>query len=99
MADIKLENLTELQRARVACRKILTQFPGFPEGRLMGAIVCGAVIDLVRTSDNQYEHKTLRRRAMAYIAGPMKHAELAGVEPAWIRTVLTQLNVDFSGEV
>lgn len=96
MAEFDLNKVPVDQRAKVACRMIMTQFPSFPEGRLMGAVVCGAITDLNISILSGEETALLRRKAMTYLNGPMKHAELAGVEPEWIRLIMKRVGLDFT---
>lgn len=74
-----------LVNSRVAMRRIKFQFSGTPEGKLMYAILNGALLDL--------EDKSHKDQAKYYLNGPMIHAELAGVNPTWIRETLHKCGV------
>lgn len=74
--------------ARAAIVKIGKQFPTSPDGKLMFAIVANAILDLLEKSE--------RNEAIRYLRGDMWHANKCGVEPDWIRKVLTECGVDYA---
>jgi len=71
--------------ARAAVRRISAQFPPLPEARFLCAIVGVAVADLVEDG--------YRRSAKAYLSGEIKHAELCGVDSAWVRETLQKVGL------
>lgn len=70
---------------KLAARKIKSQFPDVPEGKLMHAIVAGAMSDLL--------DKNTCSQALSYFKGPMIHAERAGVNPVWIRETMQKCGI------
>jgi hypothetical protein len=70
---------------RAASKKVSSEFPKSPEGRLMFEIVALAINDL-----NKVQH---RHSAIMYLLGPMPHAEICGVDPDWIRRILIKMRL------
>jgi len=82
-----------------AVRRLLSrQFPKSPGGRLMCAVVCQAISDAFdprlytpnpsARPQTINETKSSEASAHRYLCGDMYHANLAGVEPEWIRMVI-----------
>lgn len=67
---------------RAVVRKIGYQFPATPAGQLMHAVVGVAIADLFRPEVNE--------SAERYLRGSIWHAQISGVDPDWIRSVLMQ---------
>ncbi len=83
-----LHELSESKRAVLAIRKIRPQFPvDKPEGKLMFAIVESAIRDAFGI------RKIEIRSGNLYIRSSMPHAQICGVDPDWIRSVLKKLNL------
>ena len=78
-----------------ACTVITHQFPESPEGQLMAAVVCCAVMDLHRPTSVWSPHKFHVDSAREYLSGEMWHAEICGVDSDWIRSVLDKAGIDW----
>ena len=64
-------------------RTIKPQFIEGPDGRLMYAIVAGAISESVKMKGTDYPLQARR-----YLFGDIIHAELAGVDVEWIKSVM-----------
>lgn len=74
--------------AMAVAKKIRNQFPATPEGRLAFAVVHKAIEDLF--------HPKHRIGASRFLRGSMGWAEIAGVDPEWVRLQLRRAGVSIN---
>lgn len=85
LIDKRFRHTDERNKAMAVLRKIKLQFPDTPSGSLMYSIIAQAVRDLFTKSG--------RESAVKYLHSDMIHAEVCGVNPAWIKRLLKQAGV------
>lgn len=87
---------TKAEILRSLCRRIRYQFPRTPEGALMSGIVERAVLDLGESgAEPGCDGMDVREHALRYLASDMPHAQIAGVDPAWIRKVIASADATY----
>lgn len=77
------------KRIKLFEKKVFPQFPESGAGFLMFSIVLQAVRDAY--DDTVYPHE--QRSGYAYLNSDMPHAQMAGVDPDWIRFVLKKIGL------
>lgn len=87
-----------LEAAKLISKKIKPQFVDSADGRLMHAIVEQALLDASRViiPDPRGKHKKMEGEkisAMYYLSHHMVHAEMAGVDSEWIRSIIRKIVV------
>ena len=84
-AGVNVCDLTPVQKAKLAMKKIGPQFPW--KGRLMWGIVSRAIVDVA-------EDRGAGGSARRYLRGPMPHAVMCDVNPDWIRSVIGKIGLE-----
>ena len=94
-----LNQLTTKQKARIIAHKIHGQFPATPSGQLMFSIVEQALVDVAIDPDSKTnairrdEFVRTRDSAISFLRGEMLQAEIAGVEPAWVKKIIERVGL------
>lgn len=81
-------NITRKDRIKAIAWKIRPQFLEKPEGKFMFAIVERALADI-----GDFKCLADVRSACRYLNNDLIHAELAGVDPQWIREVISRAGI------
>jgi hypothetical protein len=94
--------LNLLERKKLAIKKILPQVGDSAEERLMFAVVNKAISDAFLPVERRFNKKagrfydpneTKRKTGLAYLRTDMPHAVIIGIDPQWIRDILTKLEL------
>lgn len=82
--------LDDKKKANLITAKLREGFKINPESRLMLAVIEQALRDVV-IQITTFDQKI---SALRYLESDMTHAEVCGVESAWIRRIISQVGLD-----
>jgi len=99
--QIKLDEMTNREKAMLVAKKIRYEFPYSPDGALLFGVIYQALFDAsspvsigrVSAINGSYND---RESAREYLQGYMGHAEICGIDSSRIRIIIKKIGMDIS---